>query len=158
VEAFAPIASARRVSVRTDLVTGIVAPVDKSALRQTLLNLLDNAVKYGPASQTVTVAMAAEHGVVRISVDDEGPGIALAERERIWTPFYRLEHDANSAIAGSGIGLAVVRELVTQHGGRVWCERSKSGGARFVVELPGAGRASPATDAAAAPDVEQVRA
>jgi signal transduction histidine kinase len=128
--------------VRAELLPGVIAPVDKSALRQTLLNLLDNAVKYGPTAQTVVVAMAAEHGLVRVAVEDEGPGIALAERDRIWTPFYRLERDANSAVAGSGIGLAVVRELVTQHGGRVWVERGRTGGARFVVELPGARRAS----------------
>ncbi|MEP6690039.1 MAG: HAMP domain-containing sensor histidine kinase [Gemmatimonadaceae bacterium] len=156
IEAFAPIAQARRVTVQADLISGIVAPVDRSALRQTMLNLLDNAVKYGPASQTVAVGMAAEHGVVRITVDDQGPGIALAERERIWTPFYRLERDANSAVAGSGIGLAVVRELVTQHGGRVWAERAKSGGSRFVVEFPGATRPTSGSDALPASAPENV--
>ena len=112
-------ARARVTVARGAGIDDVIAPVDESALRQTLLNLLDNAVKYGPAAQTVTVGMATACGVVRISVDDEGPGIVLAERERIWTPFYRLSATRTRPSPGSGIGLAVVRELVTQHGGRV---------------------------------------
>ncbi len=136
VEAFAPIAAARHVEVVTELEEGVVAPVDRDALRQTMLNLLDNAVKYGPVGQRVTVRLASTNGYAVLSVEDEGPGIAPKERSRIWEPFYRLECDANSAIAGSGIGLSVVSEIVALHGGRVHVEGARSGGARFVVELP----------------------
>jgi len=138
VEGFAPLAEARRVDVRLALQEGVVASVDRGALKQTLINLLDNAVKYGPTGQTVTVSTSLVGDTVRISVDDQGPGIAARERDRIWEPFYRLERDASSAVAGSGIGLSVVRDLVMQHGGRVWVEGAPGGGARFVVELPGA--------------------
>jgi signal transduction histidine kinase len=151
VEAFAPLARARRVTVKTELAEGAVAVVDRAAFRQTLLNLLDNAVKYGPAGQAVTIGVApADAHVVRVWVDDEGPGITPRERDRIWQPFYRLERDAQSAVAGSGIGLAVVHDLVTQHGGRVSVEAAPSGGARFVVELPRSDRA-PTSGAPAAP-------
>jgi signal transduction histidine kinase len=109
--------------------------VDRAALRQTLLNLLDNAVKYGPAGQTVRLAVQRTGTRVRLTVDDGGPGIAAEDRERVWLPFYRLERDARSAIAGSGIGLAVVRDLISLHGGRVCVEDAPGGGARFVVEL-----------------------
>jgi signal transduction histidine kinase len=145
VEAFAPLARARRVTVNTELAEGAVALVDRAAFRQTLLNLLDNAVKYGPAGQTVAigVAPAGEHRV-RVWVDDEGPGITSRERDRVWEPFYRLERDAQSAVAGSGIGLAVVRDLITQQGGSVSVEDAPSGGARFVIELPRSDR-SPST-------------
>jgi signal transduction histidine kinase len=136
IEGFAPIAQARRVQVATDLRQGIVASVDRGALRQTLINLLDNAVKYGPTGQTVTVGLTFAGGRAFISVEDQGPGIAPRERNRIWEPFYRLERDANSAVAGSGIGLAVVSELVALHAGRAWVESAPGGGARFVVELP----------------------
>ncbi|MGH7720352.1 MAG: ATP-binding protein [Gemmatimonadaceae bacterium] len=139
VEGFAPLAEARQVDVRLSLQEGVVASVDRGALKQTLINLLDNAVKYGPTGQTVTVSMSLAGDRVRISVDDQGPGITARERDRIWEPFYRLERDAASAVAGSGIGLSVVRDLVTQHGGRVWVEPAPGGGARFVVELPGGG-------------------
>jgi two-component system OmpR family sensor kinase len=69
-------------------------------------------------------------------VEDEGPGIPAAERERIWEPFHRLDRDANSAIAGSGIGLALVRNLTVAHGGRVFVEDGAIGGSRFTIEIP----------------------
>src|SRR6266567_5216929 len=139
-EGFAPLAAARGVALHTDLTDGVVAPVDADALRQMLLNLLDNAVKYGPAGQTVTLGLTVTDGRARVSVDDEGPGIPAAERERIWERFWRLERDRGSAVAGTGIGLSVVRELVALHGGRAWAEDPPNGtggaaaaGARFVI-------------------------
>jgi signal transduction histidine kinase len=102
-----------------------------------LLNLLDNAVKYGPTGQTVTVGAAPQpNGGARIWVDDCGPGVPRPDRERVWDRFWRLERDRGSAVAGSGIGLAVVRELAGLHRGRTWVEDAESGGSRFVVELP----------------------
>src|SRR5881296_2148211 len=142
-EAFTPLAVARGVTLRTMLTDGVVCPVDADALRQMLLNLLDNAAKYGPAGQTVTVGLAVNEGRARILVDDQGPGIPAADRERIWDQFWRLERDRGSAVAGTGIGLSVVRELVALHGGRAWAEDPPNGtggaaaaGARFVIELP----------------------
>jgi signal transduction histidine kinase len=137
-ECFAPIAAARRTELRSDLQDGIIAPVDRGALRQVILNLLDNAVKYGPPGQAVTVGSRLSGQQVRISVQDEGAGIGLGEQARIWEPFYRLERETEGAIAGSGIGLAVVRDLVELHGGRAWLDASVRRGARFVVDLPGA--------------------
>src|SRR5437879_1542036 len=121
-EGFAPLAAARGVTLCTELTDGVVAPVDADALRQMLLNLLDNAVKYGPSGQTVTLGLTVADGRARVSVDDEGPGVPAAERERIWDRFWRLERDRGSAVAGTGIGLSVVRELVALHGGRTWVE------------------------------------
>ncbi len=137
IEGFAPLAAARGVSLQATVTEGLVAPVDPGAMRQMLLNLLDNAVKYGPTGQTVTVGAAAgPNGAARLWVDDCGPGVPSADRERVWDRFWRLERDRGSAIAGSGIGLAVVRELAGLHHGRTWVEDAESGGSRFVVELP----------------------
>jgi signal transduction histidine kinase len=136
IEGFAPIAQARRVRVRTALKEGLIANIDRGALRQTLINLLDNAVKYGPTGAEITITLERVGDYARIAIDDEGPGIAPGERTRIWEPFVRLERDARSAVAGSGIGLAVVRELIVLHDGHVWAESALSGGARFIVELP----------------------
>jgi len=138
VEAFTPLAAARGVALATELHDGLVAPVDADALRQMLLNLLDNAVKYGSEEQTITVGLrASERGRrARIWVDDQGPGIPAADRERIWDRFWRLERDRGSAVAGTGIGLSVVRELVALHDGRVWAEDAPGRGARFVIDLP----------------------
>jgi signal transduction histidine kinase len=142
-EAFAPLATARHVQVRVELDDDVVAEVDRGAMRQVLINLLDNAVKYGPAGQTISVGLkCADDGRwARIWVEDEGPGIPESERAKIWEPFHRLERDANSAVAGSGIGLALVRNLTVAHGGRVFAEEGASSGSRFTVEIPCAGRA-----------------
>jgi signal transduction histidine kinase len=151
VESFTPLAETRHVRLVTSLPDGVVASVDESALRQMLLNLLDNAVKYVPSGQTVTVGLSSEDGRARICVDDAGPGIPPADRERIWDRFWRLERDRGSAVAGTGIGLSVVRELVALHGGRTWAEDAPGGrGARFVIELGLGPTAEPTGDAARA--------
>jgi len=114
----------------------VVCVVDPAALRQILLNLLDNAVKYGPLGQTVTITLRRVGDRVRIMVDDEGPGIPSDERDRVWEPYRRLESAVTAAVAGSGIGLSVVAQLVAMHGGRAWVDSAPGKGARFVVELP----------------------
>ncbi|MDQ6886145.1 MAG: HAMP domain-containing histidine kinase [Gemmatimonadota bacterium] len=137
VAAFRPFASALGVEIRTELDHRLAARVDRGALRQMLLNLLDNAAKYGPAGQTLTVAL--EGGAtdrVRIRVDDQGSGIPVEERDRVWASFYRLPMHAASAVAGSGIGLYVVRELARLHDGIVWVESAPGGGCRVIIELP----------------------
>ena len=138
IEGFAPLAAVRGVALRAEVPEGLVAPVDPGAARQMLLNLLDNAVKYGPAGQTVTVGADGSNGVARLWVDDCGPGVPSSDRERVWERFWRLERDRGTVVAGSGIGLAVVRELATLHRGRTWVEDAPSGagGSRFVIELP----------------------
>ena len=135
-ELFAPLARARRMSVASALNANAVVSFDRDALRQILLNLLDNAVKYGPAGQTITVSSEVVGDRARISVEDQGPGIPHVERQRVWEPYVRLNRDVESATGGSGIGLSVVRELVTLHGGRTRAEGAPSGGARIVIELP----------------------
>ncbi|MGH7647629.1 MAG: sensor histidine kinase [Gemmatimonadaceae bacterium] len=138
VESFEPLARVRRTSLRLTLDPKIVAPVDEGALRQILLNLLDNAVKYGAEGQTVGVSLTLERSRAVLCVDDEGDGVPESESERIWDPFVRLHSGEYSVSTGSGIGLSVVRQLVTLHGGTCRVDEAPSGGARFVVELPGA--------------------
>jgi signal transduction histidine kinase len=135
-ELFTPLARARRMTVDTVLNAAVVVPVDRDALRQVLLNLLDNAAKYGPLGQTIIAGSAVAGQYARIWVQDEGPGIPNEERHRVWEPYVRLNREVESATGGSGIGLSVVRELVTLHGGRVRAESGPRGGARVVIELP----------------------
>jgi signal transduction histidine kinase len=138
VDCFQPLAQARDVRVRLVADGAVTAPVDAGAVRQVVLNLLDNAVKYGPTGQRVTAGLALENGQAVIAVEDEGPGIPPAERTRVWEPYWRLPRDSASAVGGSGIGLAVVKELVQAHGGSVTVTTGTYGGARFVVRFPGA--------------------
>ncbi|MPY86960.1 MAG: hypothetical protein GEU99_03470 [Luteitalea sp.] len=136
VEGFAPLALPHRTRFETRLDDSVVASVDPGAFRQMLLNLLDNAVKYGPVDQTVVVTVMACGDHVRLLVEDQGPGVSEEDRDRIWEPFRRARGKAES-VPGTGIGLAVVRQLVDLHGGRVWVEPRPGRGARFAVELPG---------------------
>ena len=136
IELFAPLARARKMILATNLDAHAVVTLDRDALRQILLNLLDNAAKYGPAGQTITVGSEISGGIARIWVEDQGPGIPHEDRRRVWDPYVRLNRSAESATGGSGIGLSVVRELVELHGGRTRAEGTPSGGARVLVELP----------------------
>jgi signal transduction histidine kinase len=135
-ELFAPLARARKMTVASALDANAVVSLDRDALRQILLNLLDNAVKYGPAGQTISVGSEIAGDRARVWVEDQGPGIPRDERQRVWEPYVRLNREAESATGGSGIGLSVVRELVTLHGGRTRAESAPGGGARVVIELP----------------------
>ena len=102
----------------------ITLRADRHALRQVILNLLDNAVKFGPAEQTVTVSAVAESGRTNVRVSDQGPGIPASDRNHVWETFYRGESATGS---GSGIGLAVARELVEAMGGGVQVEDNTNG-------------------------------
>ena len=110
------------------------AMVDRDALHQALLNLLDNAVKYGGGGPVRVVAETVGKSV-RVAVEDQGPGIESSQRDTVWRPFERSNGTGHT---GTGIGLAVVKEIVQQHGGRCWIEPNEPRGARVVLELPGA--------------------
>lgn len=134
VEGFRPLAAARDVRLALEAPATLPARADTGAVRQMLVNLLDNAVKYGPAGGEVTVRLSARSGRARIEVEDRGAGIAGADRARVFERFTRLPRQP--AVAGTGIGLAVVRGLSVAHGGTAFVEERSGGGARFVVELP----------------------
>jgi signal transduction histidine kinase len=134
VDEFRPLAQSRRATIRVE--AGPVPPLTlrPDALRHVVLNLLDNAVKYGPAGQTIELGVREDNGLVVVTVDDQGPGVRDEERERIWRPFARGAAAVHNG--GSGIGLTIVRDVVESHGGSARVERSPVGGARFVVSLP----------------------
>ena len=146
VETFEPVAQVSEVTLAMELDPDAYARLDRAAFRQILLNLLDNAVKHAGRGKTVWLSVATGDAGITILVDDAGPGVPEEWRERVFAPFVRAEE---RKVAGAGIGLAVVRDLVTAHGGRVWIEQSPKGGARFIVTLPGA--AAPARKDVAEP-------
>jgi signal transduction histidine kinase len=136
VDGFRPVAAKHGMTVRTEIEEAAVARLDRGAFRQVLLNFLENAVKYGPAGQTIIAVATRQGDGVQLWVIDEGPGVPAGERERIWEPYYRLDREIDRVAGGSGIGLSVVRGLVARHGGRTWMEEMPGGGARFVAEFP----------------------
>jgi signal transduction histidine kinase len=109
---------------------------DPERLRQVLVNLLDNAIKYSPSGGAITVSLEAGREVVRISVADEGLGIPPAERERIFEKFYRLDPGLRRGVGGTGLGLYISRQYINAMGGRLWVEPSSRPGSMFHLELP----------------------
>jgi signal transduction histidine kinase len=136
VEGFRPLAAVRRVTIDTDLPSEIMVRSDLDALRQVILNLLDNAVKYGPDGQTIQVTAVNAGEVSRISITDQGIGIPRSDRQRIWNAFERGSNVEGTSVAGSGIGLSVVRDIVKAHGGTVQLDDTVDRGSKFVIELP----------------------
>jgi signal transduction histidine kinase len=143
---FQPLADARGAKLVAEIDEVPRVALQSDALRHIALNLLDNAVKYGPRGQTVQVRLARQGDDVRLEITDEGPGIPASERERIWRPYQR--GTTGQQTAGSGIGLSVVHDVVAQHGGRAWVEDAPPGrGARIVVTLPMLRDDAPPSDA-----------
>jgi signal transduction histidine kinase len=112
----------------------VVVRGDEMLLRRAVGNLVRNAIVHPPRGCEVHLRLEAAGGVARLTVDDDGQGVAERDRERIFGPFDR--GGAPPLTPGLGLGLAVVRRVATLHGGSVRAEASPSGGGRFVLELP----------------------
>ena len=109
---------------------------DARALRSLSRNLLENAKRYGTAPVSIGLSLDTEGpSSVALWVEDEGQPLEVAERERIFEPFYRPGGRAEGQ-GGAGLGLSLVRDIARHHGGEIRYEVSRSGGSRFVVKLP----------------------
>lgn len=108
--------------------------VDAGLIVQTLVNLLDNVAKYTPDSTPVHISAQADANFVLVTVDDEGPGLPHAERDRLFDKFQRGRDEGT--IVGAGLGLAICRAIVEAHGGTIRAGDRAGGGARFQFTLP----------------------
>jgi K+-sensing histidine kinase KdpD len=119
---------------------GSNAPVsvecDEERVRQVLVNLVDNAIKYSPDGGEVEVELDRLDTSVRFAVRDRGLGIPASQRSRVFDKFIRLDPNLHRGIGGTGLGLYICRELVRRMGGRVWVDGRDGGGSVFYVELP----------------------
>jgi signal transduction histidine kinase len=149
---FRPLAASRKATIEIVSHDRPLVQLKPEAIRHVVVNLLDNAVKYGPLSQRVLVEVGEKNGSAYVAVSDQGAGVPPAARESIWKAFAR-EKSATGA-AGSGIGLAIVRDVMEQNAGRAWVEDAPGGGARFVASLPSVGTAHRSIEAQA--EVETV--
>lgn len=109
---------------------------DREKIGHVMSNLLSNAVKYSPAGSTIRVDCITEGGMVRVSVQDEGIGIAPADREKLFERYFRTEKASTSAVSGFGIGLYLAAEIVNRHHGRIWVESREGQGSIFYFLLP----------------------
>lgn len=112
-----------------------VIAADEDRLRQVILNLLNNAVKFTPPGSIVTVKAHQQDGELIIEVEDNGPGIPPEKSELIFQPYHRLDNQAEH-LGGLGLGLALSKMLVELHHGRIWAKNRKGGGAIFGFSIP----------------------
>lgn len=132
-ETQAPAAIARSIDLGLEETGPVPVVGDGTMLREMIVNLVDNALRYSSSGGSVTVRLAAVDGEALLAVADDGPGIPLDERDHVFERFYRI---AGSTEEGSGLGLAIVREVVENAGGRVTLRDGAAGGLVVEVRLP----------------------
>jgi signal transduction histidine kinase len=133
------VAASRDVTVEHDGAP-VTVPADPVRLGQAIRNVVENAIEFSPQGGTVRITTSVEGTTGRLVVEDDGPGVPPALRERVFDRFFRADPSRSRATGGSGLGLAITREIVEAHGGRVHVEARERGSA-FVVDVPGAQRA-----------------
>jgi signal transduction histidine kinase len=114
----------------------IEASVDADRLSQVIINVVGNALKYSPKGSVVEVSVSQSAGSMLMQVRDQGSGIAKEDLPRIFEMFYRTPDAQASHASGFGLGLAITKEIIELHGGRIWCESELGRGSTFFIELP----------------------
>ena len=128
-------AAKKKIDVEAEM-ESVRVQADPDLLGFAVYNLLTNAVKYSPKHTTVRLQVGDNDGFAVVTVTDQGHGIAPDEQQRVFERFYRLKREEKNATEGTGIGLAMVKEIVTQHGGRVNVESSPGSGSSFTLLIP----------------------
>ena len=140
------LARERGATLETDIRAEGVLRADPNRLEQAVLILVDNAIKYGPPGGTVTLRSAVTRaGELRITVEDQGPGIPREDLPRVFERFYRVDKARSRRMGGSGLGLPIAKTIVEAHGGHITAESRARHGTRMSIHLPLAPDAEPAT-------------
>lgn len=126
----------QQVHIQADVDLPLVL-ADSSLIDHVITNLLVNAIKFAPAGTTIAVKLQVVEGAMQVCVEDEGPGVPVDKRTRVFDKFYAV--GAGQAPGGTGLGLYICREFVQMHGGRIWVEERAGGGSRFCFTLAVAG-------------------
>lgn len=132
---FAPLAEARKMRIDLDIVEPAIARGDPGAIRQILINVLDNAAKYGPIGQTIKIGVRNDGKMIRLWVDDSGPGIPASDAKNVWKPFFRAGGTLDDSTGGAGLGLSIVHDLATAMDADAALSTTPLGGTRFTLVL-----------------------
>jgi len=130
-------AEKKKISISFELLTPLTVKADRNYLEQILINLIDNAIKYGKEGGKITVsAVQRNQSEVEVSVSDNGIGIPKEDLPRIFERFYRVDKGRSQELGGTGLGLSIVKHLVQAHGGNVWAESQPGQGSTFYFTIP----------------------
>jgi signal transduction histidine kinase len=131
------LAEEKQQSLKVDIVGASSCIGDRMVLRQALLNLVDNAIKYSPAGGQITVRVSTSaEGTAVLDVSDSGPGIPAEQQQRVFDRFYRVDSSRSRENGGTGLGLSIARWAVEVNGGQLTLENSNGPGATFRITLP----------------------
>ena len=131
-----PLAQEKDIHLHVEVPETATATLDADAIRQALVNLLDNAIKFSPPGSGVKVVLSEYPDTIRIAIADEGPGIPQKEHGRIFEKFHRLGGELRRETQGTGIGLSLVTAIAEAHSGRVDLESEPGKGSTFILILP----------------------
>ncbi len=133
-----PLTTKKKITVNVwkDSAADILFMADAPKVKQILYNLLGNAIKFTPSGGEINIHASLKGNMVRVSVIDNGIGISAEDQKKLFTPFTQLDNFVSKQHEGTGLGLALVKELVELHGGRVWVESEAGKGSNFTFELP----------------------
>jgi two-component system phosphate regulon sensor histidine kinase PhoR len=136
VHRFAEAAAARSITLNIECSDDLSAPINTSLIEQAIVNLVDNAIKYGGEGTCVSLTARQEGDQVVIAVDDQGPGIEKKHLPRIFERFYRVDTARSRALGGTGLGLSIVKHIALAHQGNVTVESTVGRGTTFSLRLP----------------------
>ncbi len=129
-DACRPAAAARGIALDLESAAPLELAIDKLKMKQAIVNVVRNAIEASPFGGTVVVELGGRDRGAAVAVRDQGPGIAAADRDAVFAPFFTTKE------RGTGLGLAIAREFTEAHGGRLWVEPAPQGGSMFVIWLP----------------------
>jgi two-component system phosphate regulon sensor histidine kinase PhoR len=136
VEELQTLAEEKEIKLYNELSDEIEINADADRLQQVFYNLVDNAIKYGNRGGKVRIRGKLENETIQVEVQDDGPGIPLEARARIFERFFRVERARSREAGGTGLGLAIVKHIIQAHGGSVWVESEPSQGSTFTFRVP----------------------
>jgi signal transduction histidine kinase len=136
VEQMRLLAEDKEIRLQTDLESQIVGTGDRYRVKQVLLNLIDNAIKYCPSGSDIWVRLGKDHSNSILEVKDNGPGMPSDSLKHLFDRFYRIDKARSRELGGSGLGLSICKSICETHGGRIDVQSEVAKGTTFRVVLP----------------------